>query len=352
MLKAFNENQRLILSSISKNKEATATSFLKELSEMSAIPLSTLKLNTKILRELDLVTYGTPRNPKPIRLTQTGKLISDILAASNSDFKKWTRGKRLSKEVKINVLKQAISSQSSHLPSSLSANDLVASIFEVFSPNLRNSENSFILSKGHAAPALYATLAEKKVISKDELLSLGSYGSRLQSHPERRYLPEVLVSTGSLGQGLSIGVGIALGKKIKNKKGKVIVLLGDGELNEGQVWEAIMSGAHHGLDNLIAIVDRNFRQLNGSTEKIKRLEPLEEKWASFGWEVIVVNGQETGEVVSTLEYIKHNQTKPVVVIALTQRNGGIKSLREDLFHYVPTAEEYERAVMDINEIES
>ncbi|MGQ9781782.1 MAG: transketolase [Nitrososphaeria archaeon] len=352
LLKAFNENQLLILSSTRKNKKSTATSLLKKLSEDFGVPLSTLKLNARILRELDLVTYGSLRDPRPIKLTETGKLLSDMLTSYESGAESRTHGRRLSKGAKIKVLKQAISSQSSHLPSSLSASDLVASIFEVFSPNLGNSGNSFILSKGHAAPALYATLAEQRAIDENELLSLGSYGSRLQSHPEKKYLPEVLVSTGSLGQGLSIGVGVALGKKIKNKKGKVIVLLGDGELNEGQVWEAVMSGAHHRLDNLIAVVDRNLRQLNGSTEEIKRLEPLDEKWTSFGWEAIVVNGQDTEEVISTLEYIKHNQTKPVVVIALTQRNGGIRSLKKDLFHYVPTAEEFEKAVMDISGPES
>ena len=352
LLKAFNENQLLILSSIKRNSKSTATSFLKELSEASGIPLSTLKLNVKILKELDLVTYGSQHDPRPIKLTETGRLLSNMLISYKNALEGRTRVREISKGTKINVLKQGISSQSSHLPSSLSATDLIASIFEVFSPNLGDSENSFVLSKGHAAPALYATLAEKKVIDGNELLSLGVCGSKLQSHPEKRYIPEVLVSTGSLGQGLSIGVGIALGKKIKKKKGKVIVLLGDGELNEGQVWEAVMSGAHHRLDNLIAIVDRNLRQLNGSTEEIKRLEPLDEKWRSFGWEAIVVNGQDTEEVVSTLEYIKHSQTKPVVVIALTQRNGGIRSLKKDLFHYVPTAEEYEKAVMDINGVES
>jgi len=314
------------------------------------VSLSSLKLNARILREFGLLTYYTAGKTRPIKLTATGRMLFDMLVPLKEHVsQKSVSEDQAFKGAKTKVLKQGFSTGLSHLPSSLSASDLIASIFRVFSPNMVNSCNSLVLSKGHAASALYAMLAEEKAIDEDELLSLGRLGSRLQSHPEKKYLPEALVSTGSLGQGLSIGVGIALGKKIKEEEGKVIVLLGDGELNEGQIWEAAMSGAHHTLDNLIAIVDRNLLQLNGNTEEIKRLEPLEEKWSSFGWETMVTDGHDPEKLVHIFEQLKSNQNRPVAVIALTERSGGIKSFKKNLFHYVPTPEEYERAVMDINE---
>jgi len=314
------------------------------------VPFSNLILNARILREFGLLTYSTSRKPKPIKLTRTGKMLVEMFILLREPIlQKSNMRSKVFKDAKIKVLKQGVYTGLGHLPSSLSASDLVASIFRVFSPNVENNCNSLVLSKGHAAPALYAMLAEEKAIDENELLSLGSLGSRLQSHPEKKFLPEALISTGSLGQGLSIGTGIALGKRIKNEEGKVIVLLGDGELNEGQIWEAAMSGAHHKLNNLIVVVDRNLLQLNGSTEEIKRLEPLEEKWSSFGWETIVVDGHDPEKLVHILEQLESHQTNPVAIIALTERSGGIKSFKKNLFHYIPTPEEYEKAVMDINE---
>jgi transketolase len=320
------------------------------LSKTLGVPLSSLKLNARILREFGLLNYDTSMNSSPIKLTNIGKILVNMLILLEEPSKYETsKRSKVFKDAKTRILKQGVATGIGHLPSSLSASDLVASIFRVFAPNLENSCNSLVLSKGHAAPALYAILAEEKVIDDNELISLGILGSRLQSHPEKKFLPEALISTGSLGQGLSVGVGIALGKKIKNEEGKVIVLLGDGELNEGQIWEAAMSGAHHKLNNIIAIVDRNLLQLNGNTEEIKRLEPLEEKWESFGWETVVTNGHDPDKLVHVLMQLKQDQTKPVVIIALTERSGGIKSFKKDLFHFIPTPEEYERAVMDINE---
>jgi transketolase len=353
LLKAFNQNQLLIISTVNGNQTLTASSLLAKLSKTSGVPLSTLKLNAKILRQSGLIVYGTPENPRSISLTGTGKMLFNILVPLKEHLQPELNDKnQVFKNAKTKVLRQGVSSGLGHLPSSLSASDLIASIFRVFSPNVVDSHNSFVLSKGHAAPALYAMLAEDKTINDNELLSLGSLGSRLQSHPERKFLPQSLVSTGSLGQGLSIGVGIALGKKIKNEEGKVIVLVGDGELNEGQIWEAAMSGAHHRLDNLIVVVDRNLLQLNGSTEDIKRLEPLEEKWSSFGWETIITEGHNPEKLIRILEQLNAHQNKPMAIIAMTERSGGIKSIRgkKNLFHFIPTPEEFERAVIDINGI--
>ncbi|MFX0088147.1 MAG: transketolase, partial [Candidatus Hodarchaeota archaeon] len=148
----------------------------------------------------------------------------------------------------------------------------------------------FILSKGHAAPALYATLAERGFFSLENQKPLRSLESNLQGHPDRHRLPGVDVSTGSLGNGLSIGLGIALAGKVNNQEYKTYVLLGDGECNEGLVWEAAMAASHYKLENLIAVIDRNGLQIDGPTEKVMGLEPLARKWESFGWNVLQVDG--------------------------------------------------------------
>ncbi|RLE61050.1 MAG: transketolase [Thermoprotei archaeon] len=317
---------------------------MTRLSKLYNIPLSTLKLNARILREIGLISYGNVKRHEIIRLTPVGKLIlklldleknSDHLNLSNSYMLLSNDGRdKLSRKIKTNIIKEITFSKSGHLGASLSCADILICIFEVFNPNICGSENTLILSKGHAAPALYAVLVEKGILHEEELLSLRKLGSRLQGHPEKRFIPEVCVSTGSLGQGLSIGVGVAIGKKLKNRSGKVIVLLGDGELDEGQIWEAAMTASTYCLDNLIAIVDRNSKQLNGDTEEIKKKEPLVEKWVSFGWNVILVDGHNIPTLMRTLINLKAKQTKPTIIIANTKRNGNMPLLSSNLLHHV------------------
>ncbi|MGC8911991.1 MAG: 1-deoxy-D-xylulose-5-phosphate synthase N-terminal domain-containing protein [Nitrososphaeria archaeon] len=350
MEKALNCNQKLILSSVSRNLNCTASAFLRKLSKDSGVPLSTLKLNLKILKEEGLVEYGRVGEPRPIKLTEVGKIVLELLDCQRNvkcdgDCEKSILEedcRELPSKIRSKIVFEIYQAKMGHLPSSLSSANIIAAIFQVFKPNVIGSKNYFILSKGHAAPALYAVMAQQGILDDYELAFLCSIGSRLQGHPDKRFLPEVIVSTGSLGQGLSVGVGIAIGKKLKNVGGKVVVLLGDGELEEGQIWEAAMSASANNLDNLIAVIDRNFYQMNGATEEVKMLEPLSSKWKSFGWDVIEVDGRKIGELVYILKEIEKHQRKPTAIIAFTERNGGIEHIDRKAFYYIPTHEEYVR----------
>ena len=178
-----------------------------------------------------------------------------------------------------------------------------------------------ILSKGHAAPVLYAALAARGYIAAEETLTLRKFGSRLQGHPDMRKLPGVEMSTGSLGQGLSIANGLALGLRLQALPNKVYVVLGDGELQEGQVWEAAMTAAHYRLSNLTAIVDYNGLQIDGHTTAVKRVEPLAEKWQSFGWQTVTVDGHSFTDLYRGFH--TERDSCPLVVIARTVKGKGV-----------------------------
>ncbi|MGA2121569.1 MAG: transketolase [Methanoregula sp.] len=180
----------------------------------------------------------------------------------------------------------------------------------------------FILSKGHAAPALYAVLAEGGYIQDKELALLRKTGSLLQGHPDKK-IPGVEVSTGSLGQGLSIASGIALSAKIDSRPFRTFVLMGDGECDEGQVWEAAMLASHYKLDNLVAVIDRNGLQIDGLTEKIMRLEPLSKKWTAFGWHVLEVDGHNVNEIHAAFKSAENAKGQPTVIIAHTFKGKGV-----------------------------
>ena len=211
------------------------------------------------------------------------------------------------------------------------------------------SRDRFILSKGHAAPALYATLAESGYIPQEQLCTLRKKGSILQGHPDKR-CPGVEVSTGSLGQGLSIGSGMALSARMKGQSSRIYVLLGDGECDEGQVWEAAMLASHYKLDNLTAIVDRNGLQIDGLTEKVMRLEPLSKKWESFGWHVIEIDGHHISEIFKAFENAKRLKGKPCVIIAHTFKGKGVSFMEWiGSFHGRSlTKDEMERALQELN----
>ncbi len=207
----------------------------------------------------------------------------------------------------------------------------------------------FVLSKGHAAPALYAALAMRGFFPVQELLTLRQLGSRLQGHPERDVKIGIEVSTGSLGHGFSQAVGIALAGKIDKKKYKVYVLLGDGECDEGIVWEAAMFASKYKLDNLIAIVDRNHFQLSGSTKSVMPLSPLAKKWGSFDWKVFEINGHNLNQILSTLEKAKKVKGKPVVIIANTVKGKGV-SFMENTYEWhgkAPKGELLEKALEEL-----
>ncbi|MBT9176351.1 MAG: Transketolase 2 [Firmicutes bacterium] len=178
-----------------------------------------------------------------------------------------------------------------------------------------------ILSKGHTAPVLYAALAAKGYISEAETLTLRKLGSRLQGHPDMRKLPGVEMSTGSLGQGLSVANGLAMGLRLQGKPNKVYAILGDGELQEGQVWEAAMTAAHYKLTNLTAIVDYNGLQIDGHTSAVKRVEPLADKWQSFGWQTVTVDGHSFTDLYRGFH--TERDGSPLVVIARTVKGKGV-----------------------------
>ena len=231
------------------------------------------------------------------------------------------------RKIRKHVINMIYEAGSGHPGGSLSSVDILTALYfhtmrhNPLEPELVDRDR-FILSKGHAAPALYATLAEAGYFSVEELQSLRKIGSMLQGHPDCE-VPGVEVSSGSLGQGLSIASGIALAGKRDKKAYRVYTLLGDGECDEGQVWEAAMFDSHYKLDNLTAIVDRNGLQIDGPTEKIMRLESIADKWRAFGWHVIEIDGNKIEEITAALDDAKSIRGRPTAIIAHTFKGKGI-----------------------------
>ncbi|HAA47616.1 MAG TPA: transketolase [Synergistaceae bacterium] len=236
--------------------------------------------------------------------------------------------------IRRHIISMLAAAGSGHPGGSLSAVEILVSLyFEVMRHDPGNpaweERDRFILSKGHACPVVYATLAEAGYFPVEELQTLRAFGSRLQGHPDRKKLPCLEASTGSLGQGLSIASGMALGFKMDSKPNRVYCLMGDGELDEGQIWEAAMTAAHYKLDNLCGIVDRNGLQIDGWTCDVKSLEPLADKWRAFGWNVIEVDGHNVCDLVSAFGRFRHSHFKPTVIIAHTVKGKGVKPMENE-----------------------
>ena len=236
------------------------------------------------------------------------------------------------KAIRKDILRMTTEAGSGHPSSSLSAAEIVTALY--FGGFLRHDPKNprwpdrdrFILSKGHAAPILYAALAEAGYFPHDQIMTLRKLGSPLEGHPNMTRLGGVEASTGSLGQGLSIGVGHALAARIDKKDYHTYVLTGDGELGEGQVWEASASAAKYRLDNLTAIVDRNHFQQTGVAEEVLNLDPIGGKFAAFGWSTQVINGNDMGEVVTRLKRARAVKEQPTCIVALTHKGQGILPL--------------------------
>jgi transketolase len=207
----------------------------------------------------------------------------------------------------------------------------------------------FILSKGHAAPILYAALAESGYFPIDELCTLRKLGSRLQGHTDMTLTPGVEMSAGSLGQGLSFGIGVALAARLDNRDYHVYVMLGDGECDEGQVWEAAMFAAHHKIDNLTAIVDHNGIQLDGTCCEIMNLTPLADKWRAFNWSVIEIDGHNISQILAALQNAREAKGQPVVIIAHTVKGKGVSFMENSVdFHgKAPSPAEAEQALKEL-----
>lgn len=258
------------------------------------------------------------------------------------------------KNIRKNVLKMITTANSGHPGGSLSAADILCYLYfeemDIRQDNLNGIDRDrFVLSKGHAAPVLYATLAEKKLLTED-LLSFRQINSKLQGHPNMNYVDGVDMSTGSLGQGISAAVGMALANKIDENDHRIYVLLGDGECEEGQVWEAAMSAAHYGLNNLCAIVDLNYLQIDGNIQDVMNPMPIDEKFAAFGWNVIVVNGHDYDQLRYAFDLARKQRRKPTMILAHTIKGKGVSFMENDpLWHgSAPNAAQYELAIRELD----
>ena len=250
------------------------------------------------------------------------------------------------------IIRMVYSAGSGHPGGSLSCIDILAVLyFHVMKHDPQKKlidRDRFFLSKGHAAPALYATLAECGYFPVSKLETLRKNGGYLQGHPDAS-IPGVEVSSGSLGQGLSAANGVALAARLDDIPSRIFVLLGDGECDEGQVWEAAMLSAHYKLDNLVAIVDRNGLQIDGQTEKVMSLEPFSKKWKSFGWHVIQIDGNNIEEIIKAFHETENIIGKPTVIIAHTFKGKGVSFMEWiNAFHgKAPTEEEMIKALEEL-----
>jgi transketolase len=264
------------------------------------------------------------------------------------------RLQEIARQVRLDIVEMLYRAGSGHLGGSLSATDILVALFFA-EMRLRPGEpcwpprDRFILSKGHGAPALYAVLSRLGYFPREELGTLRQFGSILQGHPDSACTPGVEIPTGSLGQGLSIANGLALATRLNGSASRIYLLLGDGEIQEGQIWEAAMSAAHYKLDNLTAIVDRNRLQIDGRTAEVMSLEPLAEKWRAFGWHTLEVDGHNIPQLLEAFKSCRAITGKPSVIIAHTVKGKGV-SIFEDKAKYhgvAPNDEEYRQALQEL-----
>ncbi len=258
------------------------------------------------------------------------------------------------RRLRWDIIKMIGTAGSGHPGGSLSAADIVAALFfhqmKHRSDDPKWSERDrFVLSKGHAAPVLYAALAESGYFSRDELWTLRKLGSRLQGHPDMLKTPGVEISTGSLGQGLSVAVGMALGLRLSGIPSRVYVLIGDGESQEGLIWEASMYAAQKRLDNLIGILDYNDLQIDGRVSEISDIAPAADKWRAFGWHVLEIDGHDVPQILASFREAEKVEGRPTMIVARTIKGKGVSFMENQVdFHgKAPTQEEMERALTEI-----
>jgi transketolase len=258
------------------------------------------------------------------------------------------------KQMRREVIEMLAAAKSGHPGGSLSATEILVTLFfDVMRHDPTNPKwpdrDRFILSKGHACPILYAVMAECGYCPKDQLNTLRKLGSPYQGHPDVRFLPALEASTGSLGQGLSLAAGMALAAKLDRRPSRSYVVLGDGEIQEGQVWEAAMFAGFQKVDNLVAIVDYNRIQLDGFVKDILDLEPLVEKWRSFGWRAIELDGHDIAALQAAFNEAAATKGRPTVLIAHTVKGKGVSFMENNpKYHGVaPTADEAARALAEL-----
>ncbi len=262
-------------------------------------------------------------------------------------------------ELRKDIVTMICKSKSGHPGGSLSVIDILTALYydvmniDVANPK-KEDRDRFVLSKGHAAPALYAVLADKGYINKELLGTLRQFGSPLQGHPDMKKVSGVEISTGSLGQGLSVANGMALASRLQNIPYRVYVAMGDGELQEGQVWEAAMTSAQYKLDNLTAFVDYNNLQIDGNVSDIMDVASVEDKFKAFGWNVLTIDGHNFQEILDAVEKAKECKGKPTMIVANTVKGKGVDFMENVCgFHGVaPTEEETKRAIEQLEKTSS
>ena len=263
----------------------------------------------------------------------------------------------ISKEIRRSVIEQIYNAQSGHPGGSLSCADILTVLYfnqMNINPKEPNAvgRDRLVLSKGHSSPALYATLARRGYFDKSLLTDFRKINSNLQGHPDMNKVPGVDMSSGSLGQGLSVANGMALNSKMDESGYRVYCILGDGELEEGQVWEAAMTANKYKLDNLCVIVDNNNLQIDGTIEEVKGLEHIEEKFESFGFNVITVNGNKIADLIQAFDKAKTTKGKPTAIVAITTKGKGVSFMENQASWHgkAPNEEQYKQAMEELQKI--
>lgn len=258
------------------------------------------------------------------------------------------------KEIRKGIIEEVYSAQSGHPGGSLSCTDILTVLYfkemrvKPEEPEWEERDR-FILSKGHASPALYSTLANRGYFPIEELKTFRKINSRLQGHPDKNKLPGVDMTTGSLGQGLSVANGMAIAAKLENKDYRVYCLLGDGEIEEGQIWEAAMAAGHYKLNNLCVVIDNNNLQIDGTVDKVMSIYPLKEKWENFGFETIEIDGHNIEEIIQAFEKARTIQSKPTAIIAKTVKGKGVSFMENQVGWHgkAPNEEQYKQAMQEL-----
>lgn len=263
--------------------------------------------------------------------------------------------KQKANEIRKDIIEEVYNAKSGHPGGSLSIADIMAVLYfnelKIDEKNPRcEDRDRVVLSKGHCSPALYAVLAERGFFSKEDLKSFRKLESNLQGHPDLNKVPGVDMTSGSLGQGLSVANGMAISAKMDNKDYRVYVILGDGEIEEGQIWEAAMTANKYKLDNLCVIVDNNNLQIDGTIEEVKSSYPIDEKFKSFGFNVINIDGNNIEEIINAFETAKQTKNKPTCIIAKTIKGKGVSFMenKAEWHGKAPSEEEYIQAMKDLS----
>ncbi|ABS42119.1 transketolase [Clostridium botulinum] len=260
----------------------------------------------------------------------------------------------IARVIRKDIVSMLTESASGHPGGSLSAVEILTALYfnemNIDPTNTRDlNRDRFVLSKGHAAPVLYSTLARRGFFNPEELKTLRKIGSILQGHPNMNDVPGIDMSTGSLGQGISTAVGMAVAGKLDEKDYRVYTLLGDGELEEGQVWEAAMAAAHYKLDNLTAFVDYNGLQIDGPCSEVMSAEPIADKFRAFNWNVIEIDGHDFNSILNAIESSKNTKERPTMIVCKTIKGKGVSFMENEAGWHgkAPSAEECEKAICEI-----